>query len=252
MTSNCKQCFLFFIFLIVLPVVLSACNTSLDPEERAQRARNSQGDILIALVQTSFPSNFLFEGAQMAIEEINQQGGLLNGRKLVSVLYDDKGDPVEAEKIAHKISKNKDIIAVIGHRLSSTALPASIIYEQAGILFISYGANNPSLTEYSVNYTFRNIPTNNDYGLAMAEFMHNKGFKKTMVFHERETTQINLADIFKKEAVAKGIEIAATRSYFQDDRNFKELVNTLKQEEGVDSCSFWPYASSGLSSKRNG
>ncbi|MCI5114116.1 MAG: hypothetical protein D3921_02555 [Candidatus Electrothrix sp. AW1] len=238
MTSNCKQCFLFFIFLIVLPVVLSACNAPLDSEERAQRTRNSQGDIFIALVQTSVPSNFFFEGAQMAIEEINQQGGLL-GRKLVSVPYDDKGDPVEAEKIARKISKNKDIIAVIGHRLSSAALPASIIYEQAGILFISYGATNPSLTEYSTHYTFRNIPTNNDYGLAMAKFMHNKGFKKIMVFHERETTQINLADIFKKEAVAKGIEIAATRSYFQDDRNFKEFVSSLKQKKGVDSVALF-------------
>ncbi|MCI5133969.1 MAG: hypothetical protein D3920_02630 [Candidatus Electrothrix sp. AW2] len=236
MTSNSKQCFLFFLFFIAF--VLSACNAPLNPEERAQRLSKSEGDILIALVQTSLPSNFLLEGVEMAIDEINQQGGLL-GKKLVSVIYDDKGDPVEAEKIARKIAKNKDIMAVIGHRMSSAAIPASIIYEQAGILFISYGANAPGLTQYSVHYTFRNIPTNNDYGLAIAEFMHNKGLKKTMVFHERETTQINLADIFKKEAVAKEIEIAATQSYFQDDRNFKKLVSSLKQEDGVDSVALF-------------
>ncbi|MCI5179795.1 MAG: hypothetical protein D3911_10855 [Candidatus Electrothrix sp. AW3_4] len=238
MTSNSKQSFLFFIFLFVLPVVLSACNPP-DPEERAQRARNSQGDIFIALVQTSLPSNFLLEGVEMAIDEINQQGGLLDGRKLVSVIYDDKGDPVEAEKVARKITKNKNIMAVIGHRNSSAAIPASIIYEKAGILFISYGANAPALTQYSVHYTFRNIPTNNDYGLAIADFIHKKGLKKIMLFHERDMTQRNLADIFKKEAVTRGIEVVATRSYFRNEKNFKELVNSLQKKEGVDSVALF-------------
>ncbi|MCI5218655.1 MAG: hypothetical protein D3914_05565, partial [Candidatus Electrothrix sp. LOE2] len=232
-----KQHFVFFLFLTAL-TLLAACDFTPAAEKRAKRAAEAQGDILIAVVQTSLPSNFLLEGVRMAIEEINQQGGLL-GRKLVSVAYDDKGDPAEAERIARNISKNKDIIAVIGHRVSSAAIPASIIYEQAGILFLSYGANAPGLTQYSVHYTFRNIPTNNDYGLAMAEFLHKKGLKKTMVFHEREMTQRNLSDIFKKEALAKGIEIAATRSYFNDDRDFKELVNSLKKEEGVDSVALF-------------
>jgi ABC-type oligopeptide transport system substrate-binding subunit/ABC-type branched-subunit amino acid transport system substrate-binding protein len=230
-----KQNFVFFLFLTAL-TLLTACDVT--SEQRAKRAAEAQGDIFIAIVQTSLPSNFLLEGVRMAIEEINQQGGLL-GRKLVSVVYYDKGDPAEAERIARKISKNKNIIAVIGHRKSSAAIPASIIYEQAGILFISYGANAPGLTQYSVHYTFRNIPTDNDYGRAMAEFIHNKGLKKTMVFHDREMTQRNLADIFKKEALAKGIEIAATRSYFNADRDFKELVNSLKKEEGVDSLALF-------------
>ncbi|MCI5165394.1 MAG: hypothetical protein D3903_04725 [Candidatus Electrothrix sp. GM3_4] len=232
-----KQNFVFFLFLTAL-TLLAACDFTPAAEKRAKRAAEAQGDILIAIVQTSLPSNFLFEGVRMAIEEINQQGGLL-GRKLVPVIYDDKGDPVEAERIAHKISKNKDIIAVIGHRVSSAAIPASVIYEQAGILFISYGANAPGLTQYSVHYTFRNIPTNNDYGRAMTDFLHKKEFKKIMVFHDREMIQRNLADIFKKEALAKGIEIAATRSYFSDDRDFKELVNSLKEEEGVDSVALF-------------
>ena len=239
MTSNCKQYFLFFIFLIVLPVVLSACNAPLNHEERAQRVRKSEGDILIALVQTSLPSNFLLEGVEMAIDEINQQGGLLDGRKLVFVLYDDKGDPVEAEKISRKIAKNKNIMAVIGHRNSSAAIPASIIYEKAGILFISYGANAPGLTQYSVHYTFRNIPTNNDYGIAIADFIHKKGLKKIMLFHDRDMTQRNLADIFKKEAVTRGIEVAATRSYFRNEKDFKELVNSLQEKEGVDSVALF-------------
>jgi len=232
-----KQNFVFFLLLTAL-TLLAACDFTPAAEKRAKRAAEAEGDIFIGIVQTSLPSNFLLEGVHMAIEEINQQGGLL-GRKLVPVVYDDRGDPAEAERIARKISKNKNIIAVIGHQISSAAIPASIIYEQAGILFISYGATAPGLTQYSVHYTFRNIPTNNDYGLAVAEFIHDKGLKKTMVFHDREMTQRNLADIFKKEALAKGIEIAATRSYFNDDRDFKELVNSLKKEDSVDSVALF-------------
>jgi ABC-type oligopeptide transport system substrate-binding subunit/ABC-type sugar transport system substrate-binding protein len=225
--SNTIKYFSFFLFLLVL-TVFTGCDFT--PAQRAERAAGAEGDILIGIVETSFPSNYFLAGVRMAVDEINQQGGLL-GRKVKLVIDDDKGAPETAEKIARRLAANKDIVAVIGHRMSSAAIPASIIYEKAGILFISYGANAPGLTLYGGEYTFRNIPTNKDYGIAMAEFAHNKGFKKTVVFHDRDITQKNLADIFKKEAASKGVEIVSTRSYFNDDREFKDVANSLKKKE---------------------
>ncbi|MCI5157052.1 MAG: amino acid ABC transporter substrate-binding protein, partial [Candidatus Electrothrix sp. AUS1_2] len=174
--NNGKKYPSFFLFLLVL-IFFTGCDFT--PAQRAERAAEAKGDLFIGIVQTSLPSNFFLEGVNLAINEINQQGGLL-GRKLVPVIYDDhQGDAAEAERIARTIAKNKDITAVIGHRVSSAAIPASIFYEQAGILFISYGATDPALTQYSTHYTFRNIPTNNDYGRAIAEFLHKKELKKT-------------------------------------------------------------------------
>ncbi|MCI5151294.1 MAG: hypothetical protein D3916_18235, partial [Candidatus Electrothrix sp. MAN1_4] len=175
----------------------------------------------------------------MAIEEINRQGGLL-GRQVKPVIYDDEDDPDKAARIAHKIAANKDIIAVIGHWTSSIAISASIIYEQAGILFISYGASAPGLTQYSGDYTFRNIPTSKDYGIAMAECAHEQGFKKMIVFHDRGEMQRNHADIFKKEAVDREIEIIETHSYFTDEKDFKDLAASLKEKkDAFDALAFF-------------
>ncbi|MCI5132257.1 MAG: hypothetical protein D3904_12240, partial [Candidatus Electrothrix sp. EH2] len=50
----------------------------------------------------------------------------------------------------------------------------------------------------------------------------------------------NSADFFKKEAVARGIKIVATRSYFTTDRDFKELISFLKKDtESFDAVAFF-------------
>ncbi len=224
--SKSKKYSSFFLLPFFL-LVFSGCDFT--PAQRAERAAEAEGDILIGIVHTSFPSNFFLEGVLLAIEEINQQGGLQE-RKLTPLIYNDKDDIDKADRIARKFAANKDVVAVIGHWTSSIAIPVSIIYEKAGILFISYGASSLGLTQYSGDYTFRNIPTTKDYGIAMAEYASEKGFEKIAVFHDRGAVHKNFANFFKKEAVARGVEIVATRSYFNEDRNFKELVSFLKKE----------------------
>lgn len=234
--SNGKQYSSFFLLPLVL-ILFAGCDSS--PAQRAERAAQAEGDIIIGIVQSSYPSNFFLEGVQLAIEEINGRGGVL-GRKIQPLIYDDEDDIEKAEHIARKLAANKDVVAVIGHWKSSKAIPVSVIYENAGILFISYGAIARGLTQYNVDYTFRNIPTVKDYGIVMAEYASEQGFKKMIVFHDRETVNRNFADFFKKEAAARGIEIVATRSYFNEDRDFKKLISSLKKEaESFDALAFF-------------
>lgn len=222
------------IISFVLILFFSCGSPGTPAEKREQRAVKAEGDILIGIVTTSVSSNFFLEGVELAVEEINQKGGLL-GRRLKTIVHDDMMDIGKGEKIAARLADNDDVIAVVGHRYSSVAIPASVIYEKAGIVFISYGASDPDLTLYSGNFTFRNIPSQKEFGYEMAKFSHGAEFRKTLVFQERKPVQKSLADIFKKEATALGIEIIATRSYFEWEKNFKETIEQLKNEDEFDS-----------------
>ncbi len=210
------------VFISVLLLIFSCnmANTSNDTDTE---------EIVIGVVHTSARSNFFLEGVNMAMEEINQ-GGLL-GKKIRTIVYDDKSVPEKGRKIAAKLAKNKDVIAVIGHENSNAAIPASIIYEKAGIVFISNGATDPGLTRYSGDYTFRNIPNDEDFGRHEAKLIrhYKKKIKKMIIFYDRDTGK-SLSEIFKEEANAKGIEIIATRSYFSNENDFKSVISMLKKE----------------------
>ena len=52
-------------------------------------------------------------GAKLAIEEINANGGLL-GKQIEYVAYDDKGDPTEAVNAYKKLTSNDKVEAILG------------------------------------------------------------------------------------------------------------------------------------------
>src|ERR1700681_1160034 len=74
-------------------------------------------------------------GTEAAVEAINSHGGILN-QKLNLIIKDDACDPKQAVAIANELS-GADIFAVIGHMCSGSAIPASKVYNEEGILMIS-------------------------------------------------------------------------------------------------------------------
>ena len=94
-------------------------------------------------------------GANMAIEQINQAGGV-NGSQLQAVVYDDACDPKQAVAVANKIV-NDGVKFVVGHLCSGSTQPASDIYDEEGILMITAASTSPELTERGHSMIFRTI-----------------------------------------------------------------------------------------------
>jgi len=233
--------------IITLSLVMISSCYPLGKEERqrtAEKADDKYKDIVIALVETSANENLFKEGALLAIDELNQKGGILIEQKIIPLIYDDQGKPDIGQKIAKKIARNLDVIAVIGHRFSSVAIPVSITYEKEGILFISTGSTNPMLTAHKNQYIFRNIPNDKDIGQALAKFAKRQGFKKIAVLFERGDYGKRLSEFFKEEARKQGITIFQTRSYFNNERDFRALIEGAQsaQIDAIFLAGFLPQA----------
>jgi branched-chain amino acid transport system substrate-binding protein len=93
------------------------------------------------------------EGMAMKIAELNAAGGVL-GQRIELLPVDDYCDAEQAIAAAHRLVEAR-VAAVVGHSCSGAAIPASKIYEEAGILFISSGATNPALTDQGFRTVFR-------------------------------------------------------------------------------------------------
>ena len=210
--------FLAGVILIFLLMIISCADggtAGKRADKAAMRDREKTGYIVIGIVKTSPAQKFFHPGVELAVEEINRKGGVL-GRKLKTLIFDDRGKIGRGQKIARKLADNTNVIAVIGHRDSEVAIAASIIYEKAGVIFISHGAMNPIFTEANGTMTFSNIITEKDAGSQMSVFFEASGIRDVVVLAESSGigTYERIAASFWGYVNDARVDLIAFRSYF--------------------------------------
>jgi branched-chain amino acid transport system substrate-binding protein len=86
-------------------------------------------------------------GARMAIDELNEKGVMIGGRRITFELLskDDGADPKKGVTAAQELVEAR-VSGVVGHLNSGTSIPASKIYSDAGVPQISPSATNPKYT----------------------------------------------------------------------------------------------------------
>lgn len=220
-----------FLWLLcfALLVLMTACRAERDLfQERVKRAEVGEGDIVLGIVDSGAEWNMFSEGVMLAVEQINDGGGL-SGRKIRVISEDDGGDIEKGKRIAKKLTQNPDVVAVIGHLFSSVAISVSIIYEKQGVLFISPWATDPNLTLYAKEFTFRTVPNDDENSRQIAESIKRFGRKNVAVIYERSDAAKRLVDLFQARADEAGISTRATRSYFAGQTDFRGLLADLKK-----------------------
>jgi branched-chain amino acid transport system substrate-binding protein len=111
-------------------------------------------------------------GARLAIEQANAAKITIDGKeaKFLIVAEDDQADPKVGTTVAQKLVDAK-VAGVVGHLNSGTSIPASAIYNQAGIPVISGSATNPKLTEQGFKTQFRVVGRDDQQGPAIASYI---------------------------------------------------------------------------------
>src|SRR5262252_4277605 len=94
-------------------------------------------------------------GAKMAVADINAKGGVL-GKKLALILQDDACDPKQAVSAANDVV-GKKVVFVAGHYCSSSSIPASTVYNEAGVLQMTPASTNPALTDDAAKKGWNNV-----------------------------------------------------------------------------------------------
>jgi branched-chain amino acid transport system substrate-binding protein len=138
------------------------------------------------------------QGVQLAVEEINQAGGI-DGHPLRVIPRDDEGDGPTAAKIAQDFVNTSSISAVVGHVNSSGMLSAAPIYD-GRLAAVATSATSPDLTGIS-SWVFRIISSDSLNGIALANFASKFGGRtpaSVAVLYENNTYGRGLADSFRR------------------------------------------------------
>ncbi|WNW11503.1 branched-chain amino acid ABC transporter substrate-binding protein [Pseudomonas sp. DTU_2021_1001937_2_SI_NGA_ILE_001] len=169
-----------------------------------------------------------FSGAKMAIEQINAKGGV-DGKKLEAVEYDDACDPKQAVAVANKIV-NDGVKFVIGHLCSSSAQPASDVYEDEGILMVTPAATSPDLTARGYKLVFRTIGLDSAQGPAAGNYIAKQVKPKVVaVIHDKQQYGEGIATAVKQTLEKDGVKVALFEGINAGDKDFSSLIAKMKQ-----------------------
>lgn len=212
---------------LVVLLLLVSCGKTYD-EIKQQRIKevNSSDTIKIAVIWDKGVKDFLLvEGIKQAADEINAQGGLFGRKFKVKVFYA-KNDAHE-QKLAKKVAKDTSIAAIIGHRSSANAIPASVIYEYHGLLFISPSSSNNNLTNHNFAYTFRTLPSDRYVSEEIAVYMKLQGYKNIAIVDDRGVYGKGLADGVMESLADIGLKTVVRRHFSPGKTDFKQLSAEL-------------------------
>jgi branched-chain amino acid transport system substrate-binding protein len=135
----------------------------------------------------------LTQGVEQAAEDINKAGGVL-GQKIEVEPGDDVSDPKQGVSVANKFVGD-GVKFVVGHFNSGVTIPASDVYSENGILFITPSATNPKVTDRKLWDAFRTCGRDDQQGMVWAELARDQlKDKKIAVIHDKTTYGKGLAD----------------------------------------------------------
>ncbi|CAG4903846.1 branched-chain amino acid ABC transporter substrate-binding protein [Paraburkholderia saeva] len=172
-------------------------------------------------------------GARLAIEEINQAGLVIAGHKVTLVFdaQDDAGDPRQATQVAQKLVDDK-VVAVIGHMQSGSTIPASKIYNDAGIVQVSPSATNPAYTQQGFRTAYRVVATDAQQGPTLADYAAKTLKVKTIAIVDDSTAYgQGLAVEFEKQAKLDGITVLSHDASTDKAVDFRAILTKIKGEK---------------------
>src|SRR5499427_9270440 len=169
-------------------------------------------------------------GAHLAVDEATAKKLKIGGKTIRFELMseDDQADPKMGPTIAQKMVDAK-VAGVVGHLNSGVSIPASAVYNQAGLPMISGSATNPKLTEQGFKDVFRTVGRDDQQGPAVAAYIANElKMKKVAIADDATAYGEGLANEVEKTLKAAGVQVVTREKTNDKATDFKAILTKMK------------------------
>jgi branched-chain amino acid transport system substrate-binding protein len=170
-------------------------------------------------------------GAQMAIDELNAQGQTIGGKKVKFELMaeDDQADPKMGPLVAQKLV-DAHVNGVVGHFNSGVTIPASRVYNDAGIPELSV-STNVKYTQQGYKTAFRLMADDGKQGKALGEYaVKTLKLKRLAVIDDATAYGQGLADEFEAAVKASGGQVVRHEHTNDKAVDFAPVLTLIKAQ----------------------
>src|SRR5690606_23455849 len=127
------------------PLLVAARSAALTTTAAAQDVRVGFLFGISGAISAMAPT--MVDASRLAVEQVNAQGGSLDGRKLVAALGDSGCNPQNATDAASKAVNIDSVVAIVGPSCSGAVLAAAnSVTVPAGVTMVSPSSTSPQIT----------------------------------------------------------------------------------------------------------
>ncbi|MFK7866288.1 MAG: ABC transporter substrate-binding protein [Alphaproteobacteria bacterium] len=210
----------------------------------------SEGDIKIGMVMgLTGPIPDLVkpmaDSAQIAISQVNEQGGILGGT-LVVPLLDGQCGPQTAVDAVEKLINVEQVAAIVGEVCSgATIAAAETVAVPAGVTMVSPSASSPAITTLNDNdLLFRTAPSDAYQGVALAKFALENGMTSVAMTYANDDYNVGIATVFRDAFVKAGGTIVGDQVHEPEKSSYRAELATLAGR-GASTLAIFSYYNSG-------
>lgn len=232
---------------LVLSLITTGCantkQTSAKNQNNSSAVDNKASGTILIGISTGLTGAFAQDGEKvkqgvlLAIDEINQNGGVL-GRKMEATFEDDQNNPTMAVNTVNKLI-SEHITALIGPTLSATVMPVTSIIQKYKIPTLT-GATSPKLLTLNNPYLFLIRASDKITAKVAVKFaVENLKAKKIGILYNSDEMGTGAKNVM--EEYLKSINIPfISEGHNTGDRDMTGQLMKMKNA-GVDTLMIWTH-----------
>lgn len=174
-------------------------------------------------------------GAELALNEINAAGGILDGKMLEAVRGDGTcADSAAATAAAERLVTSDGVVAIMGAMCSgATGAVLTNVALPNGVLQISPSATSPGLSSIEDNgLFFRMAPSDARQGQVMAEILGDRGISSVALTYTNNDYGSGLASSFQEAFEAAGGSVTLSAAHEDGKADYSAEVGSLASAGG--------------------
>ena len=178
---------------------------------------------------------------EMAVNEINEAGGI-DGRYMIELVKeDDEGVPAKSVTVTQKLVNQNKITALIGALNSSCTIADMEITASSKIPQITPCSSAQSIVEQGNEFIFRTTATDTTHIKTLFKYFKEKlNGQKVAVLYESSDFGTGAFGIIQALAPEYGIDVVANEMYNSGEKDFSVHLTKMKQAE-PDAIILWGY-----------
>ncbi|MEA1929581.1 MAG: ABC transporter substrate-binding protein [Patescibacteria group bacterium] len=168
-------------------------------------------------------------GAQLAVSEINEAGGV-DGRMVEVIYEDDTCTARGGSTVFNKLVNVDRVDAIAGPLCSAVGAAGLPIAQEAGVPTIEFGSA-PALPAIG-DYIFRTYPSDSFQGKFTAEYLTDElSKKKAAVLYVKNDWGQGLSDVFEASFTELGGEVVYNEGVAPETKDLKSFIAKIKLAE---------------------
>lgn len=183
----------------------------------------------------------------LAIQDINAQGGVLGGRLLVAAHRDSATSEQVGVDAANKLVNIDGAVAIVGGLSSGVTLAAAqSVAIPSGVVMVSPASTAPNITTLADNgYIFRTVLSDAMQGVVLGQLAMELGYRQVSVIYVNNPYGQGLYERFKEAYEANGGRILGAAPYDPGKSSYRGELQAITRNGTPDALVVMGYVQQG-------